>query len=192
MVMTYGNRGLRRFARIALSAALLAGGPAVGLAAFGAASVAEAKIPSVRKIAVVDLQRVLQETRQGKAARRKMERSAKAKQKKLDEMRGQLESKVEKASKLSGEELAKAQERLQREYMEMQQVAFTLQQDLAAQEGKLLEEMYRKIQAVVAKLARKQGIDLVLVRDPGTVVLAGDAYDITDQVIAAYDAAHPK
>ncbi len=181
------NRPRRRSLLGLVLAAAVAGPAAVAVSAEAAA-----KIPSVRKVAVVDLQAVLQRTKQGKAARRKMERSARSKQKKLDQMRQKLEAKVQEASKLSGEELAKAQQRLQREYIEVQQMAMTLQQDLAAQEGKLLEEMYRKIQAVVAKIARKEGIDLVLVRDPGTVVFAKDAYDITDQVVAAYDRAHPK
>ncbi len=154
--------------------------------------VARAKIPSVEKIAIVDLQKVLQGTRQGKAARRKMERSAAAKQKKLDKMQKDLEGKVKAAAKLSGPERAKAEQRLQQSYVEMQQMAFSLQQDLSAQESKLLSEMYRKIQAIVAKIARKRGIDLVLVRDPGTVVFAKDAYDITRDIIEAYDAAHPK
>ena len=41
-------------------------------------------MPELRKIALVDLQRILTETKAGKNARKSLERSAVAKQKKLE------------------------------------------------------------------------------------------------------------
>ena len=43
----------------------------------------EAGVPAVRKVALVDMQRVLNETKQGKKARSKLEKSSEAKSKKL-------------------------------------------------------------------------------------------------------------
>ena len=153
---------------------------------------AKASVPAVRKIAIVDLQRVLSETKAGRNARKTLEASAKAKQRKLEKRQQELQANLEKAQRLAGPELAAAQERLQREYMEMQQTMFTLQQDLAQQEAKLLETMYTNSQRIVTKLAKSRNYDLVLVRDPGTILHANEGLDITSEVVKLYNKAHTK
>ena len=93
------------------------------------------------------MQRVLMETKQGKAAQSKLERSSKAKQKKLDKKRSKLEADQAKLKNLAGDQLMAAQEQLQKDFMEMQNIYMTMQQELAEQEGKILEDMYKKTRA---------------------------------------------
>jgi Skp family chaperone for outer membrane proteins len=45
---------------------------------------AHAALPKIRGVAVVDMQKVLSDTKQGQTARKKLEESSKAKQDKLD------------------------------------------------------------------------------------------------------------
>ena len=52
----------------------------------------QAAVPKVRGIAVVDMQKVLNDTKQGVTARKKLEDSSKAKQEKLDGKRKKLEA----------------------------------------------------------------------------------------------------
>jgi outer membrane protein len=151
-----------------------------------------AKIPPVRRMAVVDMQRVLNETKAGKRARKELEASSKAKQQKLDKKRAKLEADVAKLKNLKGDQLAAAQEKLQRESMELQSMLFTLQTELSGQEAKLLEKMYKNSQVIVAKLAKKLDLDLVLVRDQMTVIYTQGSLDITDTVIKRYDKKHPR
>jgi len=160
-------------------------------AAAPTATPAQATIKKVRGIAMVNMQRVLLETKAGLAARKKLEESSTAKQKKLDKKRKKLEADQAKLKDLSGEQLMAAQESLQKELLEMQNVYMTMQQELAQQEGQILEDMYKKSQSIVDELANKLEIDLVLVRDENTVIYTDESLDITNQVISRYNEKHP-
>ena len=183
--MTKKNRTPRR---LSLAFAAVAGLLVAGVSAAPTAAPAQAKIKKVRGIAVVDMQRVLMETKQGKAAQSKLERSSKAKQKKLDKKRSELEADQGKLKNLKGQQLMQAQEKLQQDYMEMQNIYMTMQQELAEQEGKILEDMYKKCQSLVDTMANELEVDLVLVRDASTVLYTDEGLDITAQVIKRYDA----
>lgn len=178
----------RHFLRNVLTAVALVGVPASSFAP----TIAEAKIPSVRKVAMVDMQRVLNETTAGKRARKSLEKSSSAKQKKFDKRRAKLEAEASKLRSLKGQQLAAAQEKLQKESMELQNMLMAYEQDLSNEHNKLLEQMYRNSQEIVAKIAREKGIDLVLVRDQMTVIYAKDGLDITAEVVKAYNKKHPK
>ncbi len=152
-----------------------------------APATASAEVPKVRKLAMVDMQRVLNETKAGKAARKKLESSSKSKQAKFDKKREKLETEAAKLGSLSGAKLAAAQEQLQRDSMELQQMLMALEQELATQQQKLLETMYTNSQGIVETMAKEKGLDLVLVRDPMTVIYVKEGLDITSEVVSQYD-----
>jgi outer membrane protein len=164
-----------------------------GCAATGALvpDVAQAAVPDVRKIAMVDMQRVLNETIQGKQARKDLETSSSTKQKKLDKKRASLEQEQAKLKNLSQDKLMAAQEKLQRDYMEWQSMAMTLQQELAEQESRMLEKIYLNCQGLVAAIAKEGGLDLVLIRDETTVLYTQDSLDITADLIKRYNKKFP-
>lgn len=187
--MSKPNRSLRTL----LAGLMLAGAPlGAGLATSLTSAPAAAEVPKLKKLAIVDMQRVLNETKAGKAARTKLEKSSKSKQAKFDKKRAALESEAGKLGSLKGQELAAAQEKLQRESMELQNMLMALEQELGDQHNKLLESMYANAQAIVADLAKEKGLDLVLVRDPMTVIYTKDGLDITTEVVQKYDAKHSK
>ncbi len=182
-----------RSLRTLLCGVMLTGAPlGAGLVVSLSSAPAAAEVPKVKKLAMVDMQRVLNETKAGKAARSKLERSSKSKQAKFDKKRKNLESEAAKLGSLSGQELAAAQEKLQREGIELQNMLMALEQELAEQHNKLLEKMYKNSQAIVADMAKEKGLDLVLVRDPMTVIYADGGLDITGEVVKRYDKKHPK
>lgn len=170
--------------------ALTALAVALAVPVVAAPQVAAAEVPGLKKIAMVDMQRVLNETKEGKKARTELETSSKAKQEKLDKKRTQLESDAAKLGSLKGAQLAAAQEKLQRESMELQSMLMTLEQELGDQHNRTLESMYKRAQDIVSKLAKERGIDLVLVRDQMTVIYAKDGLDITEEVVKLYNGKH--
>lgn len=180
------SQALRRFL-LPLCAALFVGAPV----ALAPTTDAHAEVPKVGKLAMVDMQRVLNETKAGKSARAKLEKSSKAKQAKFDKKREKLESDASKLDTLTGNQLAAAQEKLQQESMELQNMLMALEQELAKQQQQLLEEMYSNSQAIVADIAKSKGLDLVLVRDQMTVIYAKTGLDITAEVVKSYDKKHP-
>ncbi len=179
--------------RTVLAGLMLVGAPmSAGVVTSLVAGPASAEVPKVQKLAMVDMQRVLNDTKAGKAARNKLEKSSKVKQAKFDKKRANLESEAAKLGSLKGQELAAAQEKLQRESIELQNMLMALEQELGDQHNKLLEKMYKNSQAIVADMAKEKSIDLVLVRDPMTVIYAKDGLDVTGEVIKRYDKKHPK
>jgi len=151
---------------------------------------AAAEVPGLKKIAMVDMQRVLNETKEGKKARADLESSSKTKQEKLDKKRTKLEADASKLGSLKGAALASAQETLQKESMELQSMLMTLEQELGDMHNRTLESMYKRAQDIVTKLAKERSVDLVLVRDSMTVIYAKDGLDITDEVVKLYNGKH--
>ncbi len=149
-----------------------------------------ASTPGVEKLAMVDLQRVLGETKHGKRSKRKLELELKAKQQELDKTRAQLEAEVAKLQRLSGAALQKGQQRLQQESVQWQQEAMKFEADLSQQEAAMLDEIYGNVAAIVKKIAKEQAIDLVLVRDQMTVLYVESSLDITPEVIKRYEKVH--
>ncbi len=176
----------RTLTRLVLAASIAVG----GFVATVPAADAHADVPSIKKIAMVDMQRVLNETTAGKRARKELESSSKAKQAKLDKKRKKLEGDAAKLQEMKGEQLAAAQEKLQRESMELQSMLFTLEQELGQQHNDLLMKMYTNAQSIVSGIAKEEGLDLVLVRDQMTVIFTKDSFDITAEVIKRYNAKH--
>jgi outer membrane protein len=175
---------LRRVSQVALLSIAMFG---TSLAVDAVEPIAAAAVPEINKVAVVDMQRILNETAAGKKARKDLETSSLAKQKKLDKRREKLEAEQGKLGTLQGDALAQAQEKLQRDYYELQSMYMTLQQELAEQEGRTLEKMYANCQLLAKELAKDFSLDLVLIRDQSTVLYVAGGVDLTDEVIKRYD-----
>ena len=172
-----------RIAPAALALSMLTGGVVVFTP-----STAEAAVPNVGKIAMVSMQRVLNETNAGKKARASLESDSKKKQAKLDKKRKALEAATGKLQGMSGQELQMAQEKLQRDYMELQSMYQALTVELAEKEAKMLEKIYLNAQTVAKDIAKKDNVDLILIRDETTVLYTESGFDITAQVVKAFNA----
>jgi outer membrane protein len=150
-----------------------------------------AAVPQTKKIALVDLHRVLLETAQGKAAKKDLEKAVAKTTAKLERKAGELQKQLEdlraKASMLSDAELMKRQQDLMVAEQELQQLYADSQEDLAKKEGLLMEKIYKNASTVVTKMAKDEGIQIVLIRSELTVLYANPQLDITNKVIVAYD-----
>lgn len=175
----------------ATAAPVLTGAPARAPGPDLSASPSRGTIPQIRGVAVVDMQKVLAETKQGQSARKKLEDSSKAKQEKLDQKRKKLEADAGKLKSMAPDKAAAAEEQLQKEYMEMQQVYVTMQQELQQQEARTLEDIYKNCQTLIDKLAAEKNVDLVLIRDESTVLFVEPGLDITGELVKRYNAKYP-
>ncbi|WP_181198378.1 OmpH family outer membrane protein [Enhygromyxa salina] len=175
-----------------LASALFAG----QLAVFGATMTlapapAEAAVPETKKLALVDLQRVLMETTQGKSAKKNLEKAVAKSSAKLERKAADLQKQYEdlqaKAAMLSESELMRRQQELMVAEQELQELYAAAQEDLAKKEGLLMEKIYKNASAIVKTMAKNEGIHVVLVRSELTVLYANPQLDITNKVIVAYD-----
>jgi outer membrane protein len=142
------------------------------------------------KIAVVDLQRALEETEDGKKAKAKLKSDFDRKQKELDEKQEELKKMKEELDKklpLMKPEAAQAeQKKFQDRFMELQQTYARLQKDLAGREQEATSGIFRKLTQVVGQISEKNGFDVVLEKN-SSVVWGKPALDITNEVIRTYN-----
>ena len=162
-------------------------------AAPGSTPEADASVESLRKIAVVDVQRVLLETKQGKSAKTKLEKEfaksnakLETKAKALEKQYGDFMQKAQ-AGMLSEAELMRRQEALIAKDQELQELYESLQVKMSEKEALLTEKIYRNVQSIVKQMALEEGLQLVLVRSEATVLYANPKLDVTNRVIVAYD-----
>jgi outer membrane protein len=153
---------------------------------------AEAAAPSeLKKIAVVDIQRCLLETKQGQAGTKDLEKTLARSQAKLERAQRDLQKQVAdlqaKASMLSQQEGMRRQEELMRKEQELQQLVQEQQTKLAEKEAQLMDKVYRNVAKIVKAMATAEGIQIVLVRSPMSVLYANPKIDLTNKVIVAYD-----
>jgi|GEM_PF-681367 len=183
---TTGRFARRLFGIAALSLSVY--GLSLGAAPITAVGVAQAAVPDIGKVAVIDMQRILNETVAGKKARKDLETASAAKQKKLDKLQKKLEADQVALAQIKDQQaLMQAQEKLQAEYYEFQSMYMTLQQELGAQESQTLEKMYANCQILAKELAKDLGLDLVLIRDQSTVLYVANGMDVTSDLIKRYD-----
>ncbi len=169
---------------------------ATALFASAAPATAVAAVPKLEKVAIVDVQRCLMETKEGRAAKKDLEKTFTKGQAKLDGKAKKLDAKIRdlqaKAAMLSEKELQKRGAELQRSQAELQQLAVELQEEVANKEALLTEKIYNKVSGIVKQIALEEGVQVVLVRSELTVLYAAPKLDLTNRVIVRYDKQNAK
>ncbi len=144
------------------------------------------------KIGYIDLQRTLQETKAGKAARAKLEGQKTEKQKQVNEKKDALKKEADELDKqrvvLKPDAVAKREKELQDEYVQLQQLFMQLQQDLAKQEAQLTKEIFGKAATIIESIARRDGYTMIVEKNEGAVLWGDPSFDITSEVDKRLDA----
>jgi outer membrane protein len=142
------------------------------------------------KIGYVDLQRALEETNDGKAAKSKLKSDFDKKQKELDEKQEELKKAKEdfdkKAALMKDDAKNKAAGELQQRFLQLQETFARLQKDLATKEQEATRGILAKLSQVVQKIAEREHFAMVLERS-SSVVYGQPSLDITNEVIRTYN-----
>lgn len=145
---------------------------------------AEASGSGSPKVAFVDLQRTLNETKAGKAAKRRLESKKKKKQRELNKKQQELQKAAAELDKqrmmLKPDVLQKRERELQQKYVKLQETYMQLQQGLVAEEAQLVKEIFAKAAPAIKTVAKRKGYSMVV--DKSMVLWAQGGLDITDQV----------
>jgi outer membrane protein len=142
------------------------------------------------KIAVVDFQRALNESEEGKKAKANLEQKFEKARLKLEAERANVQQMQEEleAQKvmLSSEALSEKENALQQRMLEFQQTVMENQQEMALLEqemtGSILEKLYKIAQGVAAE----DGFNLVI--EASAIVYNNGTMDLTPKVISRYNA----
>ena len=142
------------------------------------------------KIAVVDLQRALEETKDGQAAKARLKSDFDQKQKELDAKQEELKKMKEdfdkKSALMKEDAKIKMQQDMGQRLQQLQETYARLQGDLQKKEADATRGILAKLATVVQKIAEREGFAMVLERS-SSVVYGKPALDITNEVIRNYN-----
>ncbi len=143
------------------------------------------------RIAVVDLQRALQETEDGRRAKARLKRLFKQRQDDLDRRQNelkQLSQELEAQSKvLSADARQERVEGLQKKALELQQLYVQYQRELAEKEAELTSQIIGRMEQILRRIGQSDGYTLIVERNQGGVVWVPSNLDLTDVVIQRYN-----
>ena len=174
---------MTRFARTAAIAAILIAG------LYAAPAHAEAKI------AVVDSQRILAESKQGKSLQQQIAADQKAFQDDVTKQEASLQTAQDQLNKeqqtnKNGDDVAAKKIDFEKRVLEGRQQVAKKKDELEKNADAAAQKLRGQANQVIGDIAQREHINLVLNRSD--VLLADKSMDITDQVIAALDSGSGK
>jgi outer membrane protein len=143
------------------------------------------------KIGYVDLQRVLNDTDEGKRVKNKLKGLFKEKQTVLDKRQEELKKLKEDFDKqrvvLNADALKAKEQELQKKFVELQGLYLQLQKEISGKEAEMMQVMLKRTQSILSQIGTAEGFTLILQR--GESVLWGKPHlDITNEVIRKFNA----
>jgi outer membrane protein len=144
------------------------------------------------KIAVVDLQRAINETEDGRKSKDKLKKLFESRQQGLDKKQNELKTMKEELEKqqkvLSREAFDTKVEAYQKQLVELQQVYVDYQRELAEKEGELTKQIIERMERILRRIGQTEGYQLIVERNEAGVIYVPTNYDLTDVVIQRYNA----
>lgn len=163
----------------------------LGLAYSAGVSAEESESAGAESIAIVDVQKVVNETIIGKAAKSNLEREMQKAKVKLSNMQADFEKQKAELQKqsaiLSGTALEERREALAKKQREVQTVYQEAQQQLASLNDKEIKKVVDQISEVVNEIADDRDFEFVFEKDRQAVIYASPRIDITQDVIKILD-----
>lgn len=146
------------------------------------------------KIAVIDVNKVLNESEAGKVARKKMEDRYEELKKKVDaltEEAKKMKEEIDKQKILLGKEKLKAKEdALAAKVAELRKVSQDSENEMQRRQRDLTRDVLKIVEGQVDKIVQEEKIDLLLERSSG-VVHFDPSLDITAKVLALVNKEKP-
>lgn len=141
------------------------------------------------KIGYVDVQRAIQEVEEGKSARNRLKAELDQKRADLDKKRANLEKMKadydKQAPVLAEDAKRKRQEELQKAFIEAQNEAGQMQEELSGKEQAAMQSISKRLLTVVAEISDKDNFSFVL--DKAALLYAPAASDVTNEVVRRYN-----
>ena len=157
--------------------------PAILLAVFLAAGTSRAE--GIR-VAVIDVNKILNESEAGRAAKKKMESRYEEIKKAIDakqEEAKKLKEEIDKQKVMLGKEKLKEKEdALQARVNELRQLTQDGEKEMQSRQGELTREVLKIVEVHLEAVVKAEKLDLVLERSAGVVHFA-DSLDITRRVL---------
>jgi outer membrane protein len=147
--------------------------------------------PEGAKIAYINIQRVANESNEGKAATAKVQALVQKKQAEANDKNKALQADQQKlaasASIMSDQARAELEKKIERQNVEIQRMQQDAQQEVQEMQQELQNEFQRKLMPVVQKVFDEKGLHMLFSAADAGIVLAHQGLDITAEVIKRFD-----
>lgn len=144
------------------------------------------------KVGYVDLQKALNLSRAGQAAKEKISEKVKGyegtietRQQELQKLKDELEK---KALLLSEEARSEKERDYQQRLKEFQRFTKDIQDELQQKDADYTRDILEDLFEVIEEVSAEEGYSLVLEKTESSILYAADQIDLTNAVIKAYDA----
>ncbi len=143
------------------------------------------------RIAVVDMQRALNETEDGRRAKAQLKRLFKRRQQALDDKQNELKKMKEDIERqrdvLSQDALQKRVEEYQKAFVDLQTTYVEYQRELAQKEAQLTKGILERMSNILRRIGQADGYTLIVERNEGGVMWVPNNLDVTDDLIQRYN-----
>ncbi len=166
----------------------------IGVALLVAPSLSMAQTPT--KLGYVDMEKAVNESKAGKAAREKFVAFMKKKRAESEKKKKELEAMkkiLEKQGALLAEDVRVEKEReYQKKVREYQLYLKNLRDDARTKEMEMSKKIIRDIQRVIFSFAKREGYAMIFEKSRSGLLYAPDSLDLTDTIIKIYDQEYSK
>lgn len=137
------------------------------------------------RIGIVDVRQVLQKSPQIAEMQKKLQDQFSSREKEIQSAQQQFQQDADKLNRDSSVMTANDRDaltkKLQAEQQNLRNMQMSLQKDVYAKQNEEMQTVLNQVQGIVAKVAQKNNLSLVVVKD--AVAYASNEVDITSQVI---------
>ena len=151
--------------------------------------------PEGAKIAYINIQRVANESSEGKAATAKVQALVQKKQAEANERNKALQADQQKLAAsstiMSDAARAELEKKIERQNVEIQRMTQDAQQEVQELQQELQNEFQRKLMPVVQKVFDEKNLHALFSAADAGLVLADPGLDITAEVIKRFDSGGP-
>jgi len=144
------------------------------------------------KIGVVDLQRAINETEDGRKSKDKLKKLFESRQTGLDKKQEdlkKLKEEIEKQQSLWTPEVRQQKfESYQKQLADLQQIYVDYQRELAEKEGELTKTIVERMEKILRRIGQTDGYTLIMERSEAGIIYVPTNLDLTDIVIQRYNA----
>ncbi len=161
-----------------------------GLTSSLVAVTAQVQAKDKAKFAVIDMQAVILNVEEGKAARAELEAEIKKKETEFGKQKTELDKMNEEwksqAAVLSESARLKKQQEFQEKFLELRNAEMGFQQDIKRREQKATQKIALGVAKLVEDISKAQGYEAVFETNSAGLLYLKDPVDLTKDVIAAY------
>lgn len=158
-------------------------------AVVGATLLANSEASAQTKVAVIDMQKAINETNEGARANDTLKKLFDQRQVELngiqDKLVGEKTSLEKRCQKLPQAQCQAGMEELQKKLFELQNLMMQYQQDIQTKQAKATQPILAKMLVIVGRLAQQNSFDMVI--DKMAVHIHQPTADLTDQAIKIYN-----